>query len=273
MATIYKGVLSLGLVTIPVKVSVAARTTAISFNMLHKRCGSRITMKTWCPECDKEIERKDTDKGYEYSKGEYLTVTAEELADCAPESSRTIEIKQCVPACDVDPILFESSYYLEPEPSGVKGYKLLVEALTVTRQYAIASITMSGREHVIIIRPYQGVLAFHTMYYEAELRAVPSVPLNGVDIKPTELALAKQLLEVHSADFEHGNFADGYGQAVEQLLEAKQQGKKPKAVARKPARSAPGDLMEALAASLSAKTIEMPKRGDAKRGAMKRRSA
>lgn len=261
MASVFKGVISLGLVTVPVKVSVAARPTGISFNMLHT-CGSRISMKTWCPQCAKEIERKDTVKGFEYSKDEFVTVTPAELDACAPESSRTMEITQCVDAADVDPMLFEASYYLEPEPAGLKGYTLLLEALTATRQYALATITMSSREHVIIIRPFRGVLAFHTMYYESEVRATPSI--GAVDLKPAELALAKQLLQVHSAEFEHSQFADGYTRAVEELLEAKQQGRKPKASARKPAQRETGDLMSALTASL--KVVEPAK-------ARKRRSA
>lgn len=249
MSTVYKGVLSFGLVTVPVKVSVAARPTGISFNMLHT-CGSRINQKTWCPQCEMEISRKDTVKGYEYSKGEYLTVEPEELAGCAPESSRTMEIRQCIPEHEVDALLFESSYYLEPEPAGVKGYKLLLDALTETRQYAIATITLNSREHVIVIRPYQGVLAFHTMYYQSEVRATPAISFGGVEIKPKELALAKQLLNMHAGEFDHSQYSDGYTRAVEELLGAKQQGHKPKAPPKKAAARATGDLMDALEKSV-----------------------
>jgi DNA end-binding protein Ku len=251
MATVFKGSISFGLVVIPVKVSPAARSEKISFNQLHT-CGSRINLVTKCPQCSMEVERKDLQKGYEYAKGSYIIVTDAELEACESESSRTLEIEHCVSADEVDPMLFDSSYYLEPEPAGVKGYKLLLEALKSKRQYAIARMTMSSREHVIIIRPFRGALAFHTMYFEAEVRAVPSMGLDAAQLKPGELALAQQLLSVYTSPFEHGSFSDGYQTAVAALLEAKQQGETVHTPPKEKPKSATVDLMSMLEASLKA---------------------
>ena len=249
MASVWRGSISFGLVVIPVKASVAARPTGISFNLLHT-CGSRISMKTWCPECEAEIERSETTKGYEFTKGQYVLVSPEELNACAPASSRSMEIDRVVDAVEVDPLLFESSYYLEPEPAGRKGYKLLHAALVTEDKYALAKLTLSGREHVVVIRPYRDCLAFHTLFYEPEVRAIPNLGLEGLAVKPAELALAQQLLRANAAAFDHAAYADGYQQAVSDLLDAKQQGKKVKVMPKKPAASETGDLMAALQASL-----------------------
>jgi DNA end-binding protein Ku len=265
MASVWKGSISFGLVVIPVKVSVAARSAGISFNMLHT-CGSRINQKTFCPKCNKDIDRGDTMKGFEHKKGEYLTITAEELKNCEPESTRTMEIDRVVDAEDVDPMLFESSYYLEPEAAGRKGYKLLYEALTAEGKYAIARVTMSGREHIVIIRPYQGILAFHTMYFEAEVRAVPEI--GTVTINAKELQLARQLLSVNAADFDHSVYADRYTEQVEELITAKQQGKKVKVMPKRETVRETDDLMAALTASL-----EGGQKGKKPAAATKRRSA
>jgi DNA end-binding protein Ku len=250
MSTVWKGTLSFGLVNIPVKVSVAGRPSNIEFHTLHETCGSRIKQKIFCPSCNRDIERSETTKGYEYSKDRYVTVQEEELKAVQPESSQTLEIESIVSASEVDPMLFESSFYLEPETAGTKGYKLLYESLRQAGQYAIAKITKNNREHTIVIRPYGSCLAFHTLFYESEVRAAPSIGLDGVQVKPAELKLAGELLKAYVKPFHHGEYADNYQRAVGDLLTAKQEGHKVKTIAKKPPKKETGDLMSALNASI-----------------------
>lgn len=247
----YKATIAFGLVNIPVKAEPAARPARISFNMLCGSCKGRLNQKLWCGSCESEVARGNTLKGYEYSEGRYLIVTKEELDACEPESSKVFEIETVVSAEEVDPLLFESSYFLQPEPAGRKGYKLLLEALQAEGSYAIARATMSGREHVIIIRPFYGVLAFHTMFFTGEVRATPSLGLDSIQVKDVELALARQLLQANAAPFEHAAYADGYREKVEQLLQAKQEGQPIPITVKKPAARETGDLLAALTASLN----------------------
>lgn len=265
MASVWKGTLSLGLVTVPVKVQVAARPESISFNMLHAKCGEQIKMKRHCP-VHGAIEWGDVDSGYEYKDGAFVIVSKQDKESCEPESSRTMEILQTVDMEEVDAVLFESSYYLEPEPPGKMGYKLVLEALRANKQYALARLTMNSREHIVVIRPYGNVLAFHTMFYQAEVRSVPSIGLDGVDIGPQEFELAKKLLDLKAAPFEHAAYKNGYQHSLSELLFAKQQGQVPKIVPKKPSAAPAADLLAALAASMaasSAKGKTSPKRRSA----------
>lgn len=245
-----KATIAFGLVSIPVKASPAARPARVSFNMLHDACKGRVNQKLYCASCNVDVERNTTLKGYEYAEGQYVVVTKEELDACEPESSKVFEIERTVSAEEVDPMLFESSYYLEPEPAGRKGYKLLLQALELENKYAIARATMNSREHVIVIRPYFGVLVFHTMFFQAEVRSAPSLGLEAIELKDAEVALARQLLQVEAGPFEHASYADGYQARVEDLLRAKQEGKVVAMPAKKAATKETGDLLAALTASL-----------------------
>jgi DNA end-binding protein Ku len=255
MSTIAKMSISFGLVSIPIKISAAARGLRASFNLLHAECGHRIKQKTFCSHCEKEISRSDTVKGYEVEKDHFVTVTEQELDSLVPESSKVLEITAAVNASEIDPILFETSYYLEPEPAGRRGYKLLLTALEKEKKAAVAKVTMSGREQVIIIRPYRGLLMFHTMYYPDEVRSVPEFSLADIEVKPAELQLARQLLAVNTETFAHAKYKDEYLAAVEAMLEAKQS-KQPIPISKgKSAKktTAQPDILQVLAASIKGK--------------------
>lgn len=260
-----KTTIAFGLVNIPVKTSPAARPGRISFNMIHPKCKGRVNQKLWCNACNEDVARNETLKGYEFSDGKYVIVTKEELEACEPESSKVFEIECTVSAEEVDPILFESSYYLEPEPAGRKGYKLLLQALEQESKYAIARATMNSREHIIIIRAYNGVLMFHTMFFQGEVRSAPSLGLESIAIKDAELQLARQLLEVNAGPFEHQKYADGYQQAVEELLRAKQEGQPVEMPKRKEPPKETGDLLAALTASLQNRQTEAKGAASAKK--------
>lgn len=250
--TVFKGSLSLGLLSIPIKVTVAARKeTGIGFNLLHKECHGRIKQATHCPTCDKYIDRSETVKGYEYEKDRYIIVPADALEAAEAEASKVMEITSMVSADEVDPILFEESFYLEPDLGGNKGYKLLLTALEAEQKYAIATIIKNGREHIAIIRPHRGVLMFHTMFYREELRQLPDVKIDRVELKADEVTLARQLIAMNTAEFDHDAYQDRYRAVVEELIESLKKGEAPKTTSVPAPKKETVDIMAALTASIA----------------------
>jgi DNA end-binding protein Ku len=277
-ATVWKGYLSFGLVSFPVRLFSAARAEAIHFHMLHKKDLSRVKEVWFCAEEDKPIERLDIVKGYEVKKGEYVTVGDEELKKIAPATATTMEILQFVASDDVDPLLFQSSYYVAPEEKISKPYALFMSALTETKRAAIAKIAMHNREHVVLIRPADGGLVLHTLYYEDELHKAnkPEAPKTKFSAK--ELDMAKSLVQRLSAKFKLGEFHDDYRENVERLIEEKKKGEKITTVSQ-PRKAPVIDLMEALKKSLESKAAHRTqaeparKRKPSKKTAHKRKAA
>ncbi|HLJ16188.1 MAG TPA: Ku protein [Bryobacteraceae bacterium] len=249
-ASVWKGYLSFGLVSFPVRLFAAARPEAVHFHMLHKKDLSRIKEVWYCAEEDKPVDRADIVKGYEYSKGKYVVVEPEELKKISPPTARAMEILQFVRASDVDPIYFEHSYYVAPEEGVRKPYALLLRAMQETEYDAIAKVTMHGREHVVVIRPTPAGIVLHTMYYVAELHKSRETGTGDAQYSRKELDLAKKLIESLGAPFKPEQFHDQYRQNVERLVEEKQHGRK--VTVEKPARVAPVvDILQALQRSLS----------------------
>ncbi len=196
MATsVWSGYLTFGLISVPLKLFSAARSDGIHFHQLHKECHTRVKQQLYCPTCERTIERSEIIKGYEYEKGRYVVVDEEEIKKAAPPTAKTMEIMEFVKSAEVDPIFFESSYYLAPDEAGEKPYALLFEALRRTGYVAIAKIAMHSREHVVILRPGQQGILMHTMYYRDEIRQVEEFRTNTSLVKEKELELAKSLVE------------------------------------------------------------------------------
>jgi DNA end-binding protein Ku len=251
-ASVWKGHLTFGLVTIPVRLFSAARSETISFNMLHKDDHSRIRQVTYCALEDKPIARTDTVKGYEYEKDHYVVVEDEEIRKVAPKTAKVMEILEFVKADQVDPIYLESSYYVGPEEGGEKAYALLYTALKESGYYAVAKVAMHNREHIIVMRPGDKGIVSHTMYYQDEIRQVEEFRTDTSLVKDKELAMAKMLISSLEADFEPQKYHDSYRDNLQKLIEAKIEGKK---VVETPAEHvAPViDIMEALKKSLAEK--------------------
>ncbi len=250
-STVWKGYLGFGMISVPVRLHVAARDEKISFHQIHRECHSRIKQQIYCPTCDRTVERSELVKGYEFAKDRYLLVEDQELDKIAPPSGQTMEILQFAKLEEVDPLYFDQSYFAVPEDPGRKPYQLLVDAMTKTGYAAIAKVSMHQREFTIIIRPRKNGLTLHTMYYENEIRQVAEYgQRDGVEIKPQELKLAEQLVESLAGPFDPKQYRDEYQEKVKALIEAKQQGQE---VAETPVkRLAPViDLMEALQKSLA----------------------
>ena len=250
MATsIWKGHLTFGLVSFPVRLFTAARSETISFNQLHKQDGSRIKQMVYCQAEDKPIPRTEIVKGYEYEKGKFVVVDDEEIKKVAPKTARVMEIQEFVKAGDVDPVFLESSYYMAPDEGGEKPYALLFEAMKETDYYAVAKVAMHNREHVVIVRPGKRGMVLHTMYYADEVRRSEEFRTDATNVKEKELALAKMLVESLAGDFEPEKYKDAYRENLRKMIEAKIEGHK---VVETPApHIAPViDIMEALRKSL-----------------------
>ena len=251
-ASVWKGHLTFGLVTIPVRLFSAARSETVSFNMLHKDDHSRIRQVTYCALEDKPISRADTVKGYEYEKDHYVVVEDEEIRKVAPKTAKVMEILEFVKADQVDPIYLESSYYVAPEEGGEKAYALLFTALKESGYFALAKVAMHNREHIIIMRPGDKGIVSHTMYYQDEIRQVEEFRTDTGLVKDKELAMAKMLISSLEAEFEPQKYHDSYRDNLQKLIEAKIEGKK---VVETPTEHvAPViDIMEALKKSLAEK--------------------
>jgi len=250
-STVWKGHLTFGLLSLPVKLYSAARSETVSFNQLHKSDHSRVKQVLYCQLEDKAIQRADIVKGYEYEKDKYVVIEDEEIKKVAPRTAKTMEVLEFVKSADVDPIFFESSYYLAPDEAGEKPYALLFEALRKTGCVGVAKIAMHNREHIVILRPGQRGILLHTMYYPDEIRQVEEFRTDTSTVKDKELVLAQTLVESLLAEFEPDKYKDEYRENLMSMIKAKVEGKEIVEPAA-PAHKAPViDILEALKMSLA----------------------
>jgi DNA end-binding protein Ku len=254
MATsIWKGHLTFGLVSIPVRIFAAARSERISLNQLHKECNSRIRMPLFCPTCQRQVERSEIVKGYEYEKDQYVLFDEEELDKIQPPSARTMEILEFVKVEEIDPLYYDASYYITPEEEGKKAYSLLLKAMEETNYAAIAKVTMHGREHIVVIRPRENGMTMHTMYYANEIRDVAEYGKTDLSApKEAEKKLAEQLIESLAAPFEPKKYRDEYQEQMKEMIAAKQEGRTVTTV-QQPKLAPVIDLMDALRKSIASK--------------------
>ena len=262
-STVWKGYITFGLITIPVRLYAAARTERVSFNQIHGVCGSRIKQQTYCPHCDRVVERSELVKGYEVEKERYVIVGDEDIKQIAPPSSDNMEIAEFVKAEGIDPIYFDASYFMVPEDAGKKAYHLLLETMQKSGYSAIAKIAMHQREYTVVIRPHADGLLLHTMFYPEEVREVPEFRRDdNVQVRPQEVELAEKLVEGLAADFDPSKYHDEYQDRLMQMIEAKREGQHIEEAA--PKKRAPViDLMAALQKSLG----ELPQRKPAAKAA------
>jgi len=249
-AIVWKGFVSFGLVTFPVRLFAAARAEHAQFHMLHRKDLSRVKEVWYCAEENKPIDRSDIVKGYEASKGEYVVVDDEELKQIAPPTATTMEILQFVRDGEVDPLYFESSYYVSPDDAAAKPYQLFTQALVQTKYHAIAKLAMHGREHIVLIRPSGGTMVLHTLFYPNELHEANRAASKSTKVSSKEMELAKNLVQHLASPFKASTFHDAYRENVERLIRQKQKGQKITLVA-KPTKAPVIDMMDALKQSLA----------------------
>ena len=251
------GTISFGLVSIPVRLYTAASSAGVSFNQLHGVCGSRIRQQTFCPKCNRTVERAELVRGYEFAKDQYVQVKDEELKALEGEASKIIDIAEFVPLPEVDPIYFEKTYYLGPDKGGEKPYRLLADAMDKAGQVALAKYVMRGKESLVLIRAAQGGLMLHTMYFADEVRNFDEIDKGqSAKIREGELDLALQLINgLASESFSPDRYADEYRHRVLGMINQKVEGREI-TVSEAPApRAQVIDLMEALKESLAKRGV------------------
>ena len=252
MASAWQGFISFGLVSIHVRLYPAARSERIRLHQLHKVCHTRLRQPLFCPKCNRIVDRSEVVKGYENEDGSYVLIDPEEVKKIEPPSARTMDILGFVDESQVDPLYFDSSYFVVPEEEGRKAYELLLRALEASKRVGIAKLAMFQREYVVFIRPYDHGLALHTMHFASEIREAPGYgKTEDVKLKPQEIKLAEQLVDSLSEDFHAEKYHDEFEERLKALIDAKRNGK---AIAAPPEqRRAPAiDITTALKKSLAA---------------------
>jgi len=251
-STVWKGHLTFGLVSLPVKLFSAARSETVSFNQLHAADHSRVKQVLYCQHEDKPVPRNELVKGYEYEKDKYVVIGEEDLKKAMPATAKTMEILEFVKTSQVDAVYFESSYYMAPDDAGEKPYALLFEALKRSGYVGIAKLTMHSREHIVILRPGKNGMLLHTMYYEDEVRKVEEFRTDTSLVKDKELDLAMTLIQSLEAEFEPAKYKDSYRENVMAMIDAKVKGQEVVAIPQAEHLAPVIDIMEALKASLAA---------------------
>lgn len=262
--TLWKGSISFGLVNVPIKMHAATETKDFHFNYLHESCHNRVRYIKKCPHCDVEVKPEEIIKGYEYEKDQYVILEDEDLAALEQPMSRSIDILNFIDIKEVDPIYYQKSYYLTPEDTAQKAYRLLYQAMAETGKVAIARFTMRSKQYLACLRSLEEGLVLETMYYPAEIRNL-EVTWDKVTPTDTEIAMARQLIENLAVPFEPDNYRDELHEQVREMIERKVAGETFKAVVT----PEPGkviDLMEALRASLAVTEQEKGKPESTEKG-------
>jgi DNA end-binding protein Ku len=245
--------ISFGLVSIPVRFYTATKSEDIHFNLLHESCGTRVNRKWWCPHHEKIVDSDELIRAYAISKNKYVTFTDEEIETLETDDNRALEITEFVDLHEIDPLMFEKAYFLGPSPGGGKTYRLLAQAMKKQDKVAVARWVAAGKEHLVVMRPYEKGLVLHTMYYADEVRDFGAIDLEEGPVKEKEVALAEMLInELTEKKFDPLQFKDEYRARLLQRIKAKSQGK---AIEPEEKEEEKGgeviDLMDALRRSLS----------------------
>jgi DNA end-binding protein Ku len=245
------GTLSFGMVSIPIRTySAGESASAVSFNLLHNKCKSRLKQQYVCPKDNEIVPRDQMVKGYEFSKDQYVTFTDQEIKDMGEEAQRAIEITEFVPSAQVDPVYYDGAYYLGPDKGGERAYKLLGAAMKETGRVAVAKWCARGKMYVVMIRPIGAALVMQPLHYADEVRPVADVPTGDAELRDNELKLARQLIEqIASDEWKPQQYEDEVRKRMQAAIQRKIEGQEIAAAPEQP-KAQIIDLMEALKASL-----------------------
>jgi len=259
MRPLATGTISFGLVSIPVKLfSATESSAAISFNLLHAKCGGRVKQQYICPRDDNQVvPREEMVKGYEFAKDRYVTFTPEELKTLEEKASQQIEIAEFVPSEKIDPVYFDKAYYLGPEKGADRAYRLLAEAMRRSGKTALARYAARGKQYLVQIRPLpDGGLVMQNLMYADEVRPFSEVGVEPAEVKEQELALAKQIIDQISTDeFKPEKYEDDVRKRIQEQIQRKVEGQEIQVDEPAKPQTQIIDLMEALKASLAAKGL------------------
>ncbi|MDO8490399.1 MAG: Ku protein [Dehalococcoidia bacterium] len=245
----WKGAISFGLVAIPVRMSLATESRTPGFHLLHRKCLTRPKQVLYCPKDAEYFGLKDTSRGYEYTKDQYVVFEENEFERIPVKTMHTIDIRGFVEPKEIDPIYFRGSHYLEPEELGVKPYCLLRDALVKTKRVAVAKVAFQRREHLCCLRPLGQILVLHTMYYPDEIVPRDELAPARPEVTPAEMELATKLVSTLAVGFSPEQYKDEYTETLRKIVEAKVQGQEIEA-APAPAEAVVEDLMSALRSSI-----------------------
>jgi len=256
--------ITFGLVSIPVRFYTATKSEDIHFNLLHASCGTRVNRKWWCPHHEKIVPSDELIKGYPITKNKYVTFTEEEIETLETDDNRALDIVEFVTLDQIDPVFFEKAYFLGPAPGGGKTYKLLATAMKKEGKVGVARWVAAGKEHVVVLRPYENGLVLHTMYYADEVRDFEAIETEDAPVREKEVALAEMLIdELTEKKFNPLEFKDEYRERLLDRIKAKSHGQA--ITSEEKAEPEHGaeviDIMEALRRSLgggAAKTAAKP---------------
>ena len=249
---------SFGLVSIPVKLySATEASKAISFNMLHKTCGSRLKQQYLCIKEEIVVPREEIVKGFEFAKDQYVMFTPEELKTMEEAGTHMAEITEFVPIESVDPVYYDKAYYLAPDKGGAKPYALLAQALRESQRCALGRWAARGKQYIVMIRPVEEGLVMQQLLYADEVRSIKEIEIPQTEVKPAELKLAKQLIDAQSSEtFDPSAYTDEVAARIQAAVQKKVEGHE---VTMSEAPEGGGaqviDLMEALRASLEKKSM------------------
>lgn len=248
----WKGYISFGLISVPIKLYAAAWAAHVAFHEIHKKCGTRVHQQLYCPYDKEVVSRDEIAMGYEIDKDKYILVEPEELKKLEPRSSTAMEIVQFVKLSEVDPVFYSTSYFAVAEEAGQRAYALLARAMADMDCGAIAKATMHQREHSVIIRPFKHGLILHALYYPKEIHEAKGFGTTAAKtVKKQEIDLAEQFAKALLQPFRPDQFRDEYAERVEQLIESKQKGKAGPAPEKAPRMAPVVDLRSALKKSLA----------------------
>jgi len=246
--------ISFGLVSVPVNIYSASESKAsVSFNMLHKKCGTRLKQQYICPKDDNEVvTREDTVKGYEFAKDQYVILTPEELKALEEKATSTIDVVEFVPLAGVDREYMEKVYYLGPDKGGDRAYRLLAAALKESGKAALGQYAARGQQHLVLLRPLNGVLVMEQLHYADEVRPTTEVTIPAGEVKDAELKLAMQLIDQTSnEEFQPTKYKDTVRERTLETIQRKIDGQDITGDAAPASDTKMLDLMEALKASLA----------------------
>jgi DNA end-binding protein Ku len=241
-------VVTFGLVSIPVKLYVAARPETVSFNQLHSVCNSRLKQKLACPTCDRDVERSEIVRGYKLNG--YVVMDDTDFAAVEREGSRALEVLEFVDAETVDPVYLDKSYYLAPQEASERAYHVLLGALRESGKAAVVRFVMGTRQYHGLLRPGDGKLALHTLYYGDEVRELEA-RWKAVEPSADEVALGVKLIDALARDFEPGKYQDEHRAKLMELIRAKGEGRQVAVPEERPEPGKVVDLMEALRQSIA----------------------
>jgi DNA end-binding protein Ku len=276
MRSIWKGVVSFGLVTIPIRLYSATEEHDVPLHQVHEKDGARVRYKRVCEAEGTEVAYSEIAKGYELPDGDTVILTDQDLKSLPIASSRTIEVMRFVPDEQIPGIYFSKSYYLQADGPGLKPYVLLRNALAGAGSSALVKVALRQRESLAILRPYEDVLLLQTMLWPDEIRSTESIaPPDDIDVRPQELQMAQSYIDALVGDFEPEEFSDEYAEALRSLVEAKAAGREVTRVAEPAARTGEViDLMAALEASVAeAKAARAGKAAPARSGTPAKKAA